>query len=197
MLRKAHWTYWGTRNKESISVEIKKIEELSNITDYHFRANLAWFYTDMGDLGQASTLAGEYADDKWWSTFLEARASFVKGNWGKAISLYKTLGGRGFYTPDYSSYLIAQCYFEKGAFEEAIREVRNAQNYYGPSHAFVYPHSFHLLGKIYEKKGDTQLAIKTYEKFLDLWKNADDDLPDLIDAKKRLAKLKEMSNKGS
>jgi len=57
--------------------------------------------------------------------------------------------------------------------------------------------SFLLLGKAYEKKGDTQLAIQNYEKFLDLWKDADKDLPDLIDAKKRLAKLKEMSNKGS
>ena len=61
----------------------------------------------------------------------------------------------------------------------------------------MYPKSFNLLGKIYEKKGDTQLAIQNYEKFLDLWKDADEDLPDLIDAKKRLAKLKEMSNKGS
>ena len=42
-----------------------------------------------------------------------------------------------------------------------------------------------------------QLAIENIEKFLDLWKDADKDLPDLIDAKKRLAKLKEMSNKGS
>ncbi|MCH6559742.1 tetratricopeptide repeat-containing protein, partial [candidate division KSB1 bacterium] len=69
--------------------------------------------------------------------------------------------------------------------------------YRGPFHAHIYPISFHLLGKIYEKKGDHQPAIKNYEKFLDLWKDADEDLPDLIDAKKRLAKLKEMSNKGS
>ena len=181
------------------SAEIKKIEELSNITDYHFRANLAWLYTDMGNLDQASTLAKEYAADEWWSTFLESRASFVRGNWDNAISLYKTLGARlsGTYDPDYSSYLIAQCYFGKGEFEKAIREVRNAQNYYGSLHAHVYPMSFYLLGKIYEKKGDTQLAIQNYEKFLDLWKDADKDLPDLIDAKKRLAKLKEMSNKGS
>ena len=99
------------------------------------------------------------------------------------------------YRPDYSSYLIAQCYFEKGAFEEAIREVRNAQNYYGPSHAFVYPTGFYLLGKIYEKKGDTQRAIQNTEKFLDLWKDADEDLPDLIDAKKRLARLRGVSGK--
>ena len=59
------------------------------------------------------------------------------------------------------------------------------------------PNGFYLLGKIYEKNGDTQLAIQNYEKFLDLWKDVDKDLPDLIDAKKRLAKLKEMSNKGN
>ena len=46
------------------------------------------------------------------------------------------------------------------------------------------------MGKIYEKKGDTGNAIKSYEKFLDLWKDADEDLPDLMDAKKRLAGLK-------
>ena len=45
--------------------------------------------------------------------------------------------------------------------------------------------SFLLLRKIYEKKGDTQLAIENSEKFLDLWKDADEDLPDLIDAKTR------------
>jgi len=33
MLRKAHWIYWETGNKESVSAEIKKIEELSNITN--------------------------------------------------------------------------------------------------------------------------------------------------------------------
>ncbi len=63
--------------------------------------------------------------------------------------------------------------------------------------AIYFPKSFYLLGKIYQKKDDTQLAIQNYEKFLDLWKDADKDLPDLIDAKKRLAKLKEMSNKGN
>ena len=49
------------------------------------------------------------------------------------------------------------------------------------------------MGKIYEKKGDTSLAVKNYEKFLELWKDADQDLPDLIDAKKRLANLKGVS----
>ena len=53
-----------------------------------------------------------------------------------------------------------------------------------------YPKSFYLLGKIYEEKGDKKLAIKSYEKLLALWKNADADLPELIEAKARLAKLR-------
>ncbi|MBI4811542.1 MAG: hypothetical protein HY800_08935 [Ignavibacteriales bacterium] len=45
------------------------------------------------------------------------------------------------------------------------------------------------MGKVYEKKGDKKQAIENYRTFLNLWKNADKDLPDYIDAKKRLAKL--------
>ena len=52
-----------------------------------------------------------------------------------------------------------------------------------------------MLGKILEQKGEKNLAHENYEKFLELWKDADEDLPDLIDAKARLAKLKGMSKK--
>ena len=37
--------------------------------------------------------------------------------------------------------------------------------------------------------------ILNTEKFLDLWKDADEDLPDLIDAKMRYARLKGTSAK--
>ena len=53
-----------------------------------------------------------------------------------------------------------------------------------------YPRSYYLLGKIYEKKGDSKLAIENYQKLLDLWKDANPDIPELIDTKNRLAKLK-------
>ena len=49
---------------------------------------------------------------------------------------------------------------------------------------------FFLLGKILEQKGERDKARQQYEKFLKLWKNADEDLPELIEAKARLAKLR-------
>jgi tetratricopeptide (TPR) repeat protein len=50
--------------------------------------------------------------------------------------------------------------------------------------------SFYMLGKICEKKGWEGKAIEHYEKFLDLWKDADPGLPEVEDAKERLVKLK-------
>jgi len=48
----------------------------------------------------------------------------------------------------------------------------------------------YILGKIYEEQGDATKAIEHYEKFLDLWKDADAGIPEVEDAKKRLAGLR-------
>ena len=91
-------------------------------------------------------------------------------------------------------YPLAECQYEKGQLNKALESLRKLQtiNARWPRQIY-YPKSFYLMGKIYEKKGDANLAIKNYEKFLELWKDADQDLPELIDAKKRLANLKGVS----
>jgi tetratricopeptide (TPR) repeat protein len=45
------------------------------------------------------------------------------------------------------------------------------------------------IARLYEEKGDLQQAILYYQRALDQWKNADEDLPELVDAKTRLARL--------
>jgi len=54
----------------------------------------------------------------------------------------------------------------------------------------IYAKSFYMLGKICEEQGTTAKAIEHYEKFLDLWKDADPGIAEVEDAKKRLAGLK-------
>jgi len=46
-----------------------------------------------------------------------------------------------------------------------------------------------MLGKIYEQKGWKGKAIEHYEKFLSLWKDADPGIPEVEDARERLAGL--------
>jgi len=54
----------------------------------------------------------------------------------------------------------------------------------------IYAKSFYMLGKIYEQQGWEGKAIESYEKFLDLWKDADPGIEEVEDAKERMANLK-------
>ena len=90
-------------------------------------------------------------------------------------------------------YHLAQCQYESGDLDKGLQHIQNLQlinDNYWTFRAIYYPKSFYLMGKIYEKKGETKLAIQSYEKFLKIWKEADNDLPELIDANARLVKLK-------
>ena len=51
------------------------------------------------------------------------------------------------------------------------------------------------LGVAYEREGKSRDAIKEYETFLDIWKDADFKSPQMADARVRLGKLKATSMK--
>ncbi len=56
-----------------------------------------------------------------------------------------------------------------------------------------YPRAFYIRGKAYEEMGKPELAIDNYEALLELWKNADEEIPERRDTIKRLAALKQDS----
>ncbi|TFB10343.1 tetratricopeptide repeat protein [Candidatus Marinimicrobia bacterium MT.SAG.3] len=56
-----------------------------------------------------------------------------------------------------------------------------------------YPRAYYIRGKAYEEMGKPELAIENYEALLDLWKNADEEIPERRDTIKRLAALKQES----
>jgi tetratricopeptide (TPR) repeat protein len=53
----------------------------------------------------------------------------------------------------------------------------------------IFAKSFYMLGKIHEQLGNAAKAKEFYQKFLDLWKDADPGIAEVEDAKTRLAKL--------
>jgi len=54
--------------------------------------------------------------------------------------------------------------------------------------------SYYMLDKIYQEQGLKKEAIEHYSKFLEIWKDADENLPELIDGKKQLNKMQKMAS---
>jgi serine/threonine protein kinase/tetratricopeptide (TPR) repeat protein len=87
---------------------------------------------------------------------------------------------------------LAQTYYEAGEMDKA-RETYTRINRFTLGRLWwgdIYAKSYYMLGKIWEQKGDTAKAIEHYEKFLDLWKEADPGIAEVEDARKRLDGLK-------
>jgi tetratricopeptide (TPR) repeat protein len=77
---------------------------------------------------------------------------------------------------------LAEAYIELGRYDEAIAEYGRVLRL-NPNHAI----SRYNLARAYESKGRAQAARSEYQRFLDLWKNADPDIPELVDARQRIS----------
>jgi tetratricopeptide (TPR) repeat protein len=88
--------------------------------------------------------------------------------------------------------VLARAYIQKGRITEAIAEYERLSTFdpKREGRLFISP-EYHLsLARLYEKAGSKEKAVSEYEKFLRIWKDADADIPELIDAKAALARLK-------
>jgi pentatricopeptide repeat protein len=87
---------------------------------------------------------------------------------------------------------IAYAHYKKGDMDEAISKYEQLIKIHrtGSEGQEYWIRSHYLLGRLYEERGERAKAIQHYEDFLNIWIEADDDIPMLIDAKKRLAGLK-------
>jgi tetratricopeptide (TPR) repeat protein len=88
--------------------------------------------------------------------------------------------------------VLARVYQRKGELDKAIAEYERLVTFDPDleSRCLIHPIYYYRLAKLHEQKGNTTKAIEHYEKFLDLWKDADPGLPEVDEAKKRLAGLK-------
>lgn len=87
---------------------------------------------------------------------------------------------------------LASAHFQRGELDKAREEYEKIMTltvgrlYYGD----LYARSFYMLGKIYQEKGLGKKARENYQRFLDLWNNADPGIREIADAKEQLDAIK-------
>ena len=116
-----------------------------------------------------------------------------RGNIDQAVQLLESVRAydMGLLTGMASIYMRGDFYLKQGRGKEAAAEFQKiidgpGVDMFSPSHALA-----HLcLGRALVLSGDTAGARKAYQDFLALWKDADPDLPVLIQAKKEYEQLK-------
>ncbi len=87
---------------------------------------------------------------------------------------------------------LAQAYYDQGNLSAAaeLYEKITLLTTGRAGRGDIYARSFYRLGRIFEKQGIKVRAIENYEKFIDLWGNADPMFAEIDDARRRLESLK-------
>ena len=136
--------------------------------------------------------------------YIAALRSYEEGSYQKAVEIFTSLTTLTNLVRVAPNYFLAVSHLKSGNLPAAIDEL-NRLTWWIPTSgdweaakqlatAWYWPiaaaKAHYWLGVAYEQQGNKQDAIRSYEKFLEIWKEADFESPELKDAKTRLTKLR-------
>jgi len=122
---------------------------------------------------------------------LKARIALEKGDYEQAIVYMEE--AKTFYPglnliPADLIDILGRAFYKSGDLESARDQFEwiSRMTYNRKEFGDVYARSFYMLGRIFEELGEKRKALDLYEKFLDLWENADPGIPEIEDSRARL-----------
>jgi len=170
-----------------IYARIGRIEEASQLLDD--------MPARIHDLVASSGVARSNRGDQAAYKLLSGEVQLGRKNYDEAIELfeisYKLIEGND------ALESLAYGYLVSGNVDEAISKYQEliARKNLGHEAQEYWILAHKQLGEIYEAKGEVEKAIEYYQQFVDIWKEGDEDLVDLINVKTRLAELQGRSKK--
>jgi len=135
---------------------------------------------------RSEVLLYERSFDKALASFQKSAAPEFVPTW--TVSDYHKIR----YNAPFQRDILARAYVERGEIDNAIAEYERLTtlDLNKPARLLIHPLYHYRLGVLYERRGDKAKASSRYERFLELWKDADPGLPEVEDTRKRLAGLK-------
>jgi eukaryotic-like serine/threonine-protein kinase len=143
--------------------------------------------------------------EAWWQKLLEGEIALREGNPQKAAAAFSAGEPQGkmwlhlhtLYLPLLANNLpfrdgVARAAKARGDLASAIRTYRHLLTT-GPNQkwtAMYEPRYVLEIARLLDQSGDKSGALKEYERFLEFWKNADNDLPELAESKRAVARLR-------
>jgi serine/threonine protein kinase/tetratricopeptide (TPR) repeat protein len=164
-------------------------------------AGVALMYAACGDVNQAQTilnqLRAKYPTDtilnSIFSAVIQAMIENKRGNLAEAVRLVESVRpyDRGLVTGLMNNYFRGTLYLDQRRGPEAATEFKKIIDnpgieFFSPAHALAYLG----MGRAAVINGDTAAARKSYQDFFAFWKDADQDLPVLVQARKEYEQLK-------
>jgi len=159
-----------------------------------------YFLVKAGELDSAQKISDEVGGtlkdatgtEKSMWYFLQFAMKYASGNMDQAL---KEIGEQAEREKNDLKirYWLAVTYLESDMVGEAVQEFERLSNWNILSRArnpLLSSKIPYFLGVCYEKSGWEKRAIEKYEEFLEIWKDADPGIPEVEDAKQRLADLR-------
>ena len=152
-----------------------------------------------GDTGQTNSIIDELSKrfptdtlvNEQRIVLIQATLALRNGNSAEALQLLEATRTHGGYLLFPIAYLRGQAYLKEKKGAEAAAQFQEILDHRGWSPlSYFYPFAQLGLARAAMLQGDTAMARKAYQDFLASWKDADTDLPSLIEAKKEYEKLK-------
>lgn len=123
--------------------------------------------------------------------YAEGCIDFFKGDFEKSIVNFEKASEH--IDQLYAHFMLARAYQESNQLDKAVSQLEGVLSQYNESRAVsgIWAVKAHyLLGLAYERSGWNSKAAEQFDEFLKIWKNADPGIPEIKDAKERLARLK-------
>jgi tetratricopeptide (TPR) repeat protein len=187
------WVYWKKR-------DLKSAEQAAR-QELQFEETAVWnsviLALDRGNFARAEKLKEQLTKYPYTSrgartsrrylAYFVGYSALKKGRTGEAIERLKEAVSRRppIWATDSYEDCLANAYLELGRLEEATAEYERILRL-NPN----YPLAQYHLAQAYESKGDRERARAAYERFLQIWKDADPDIPEVMEAKARLGRLR-------